>query len=116
MKSLFPEMEAEIREDRKASKREERQRARDYLRRQDTSWLVNRLLDKGPESECNLLMEVMQLDVGEQERDVLSSRLCGQLHSLWVIGKFWRKSLGIHPGAGVQSFRFGIRGVHPIEK
>jgi len=47
MKSLFPEMDKEISDDRKAAKREQVQRARDYLKGRDLNWLVNYLLEHG---------------------------------------------------------------------
>lgn len=114
MKTLFPEMDAETREDRLAAKREQRQRARDYLRGADTSWLINRLLDKGPSSELTMLMEIADENLSEEEHAAQTLAVMRQLWNFWQVGKLWRQSLGVHPGAGCESFRFGIRGVHPI--
>lgn len=53
MKSLFPEIEKEIQSDRTAAKREQIQRARDWLKDRDFRWLINLLLDKGPMQRCS---------------------------------------------------------------
>lgn len=102
--TLFPDMEREIREERTASSRERVQHARNYLRDRDISWLINRLLDGGPKTECELLLD--SIESGNE------AGLLFDLIALWRTRKLWRKSMGIHPGAGVESFLFGIRNVH----
>jgi hypothetical protein len=49
-------------------------------------------------------------DIEECARKVAES-LC-TLYSLWLVGKLWRKRLGIHPGSGCESFLYGIKNVH----
>jgi len=107
MKSLFPEIENEIREDRLAARREQRQRARDYLRNRDFSWTVNRLLEKGPQTECQLLLQYMEEVGGPDAGNVIND-----LMALWRVGKLWRRCLGYHAGAGCNTYLFGIRRVH----
>jgi len=113
MKTLFPEMDAEIREDRKAARREGQQRARDYLRGKDTSWLVNQLLDRGPQREHQLLFRYI-----EEFGDELSklSEVEGSLVSLWLVRKLWRTAPKFVPEVGEVSYLYGIRKVHPYPK
>lgn len=112
MKSLFPEMEKELREDRKAERREKVQLARTRLKSRDFVWLINHLLERGPDSEHNLM-----LDAPDRVNDMnsalsVSLEVLLNLYDLWIVGKLWRKPLGIHPGSGEQSYLYGIRGVH----
>lgn len=113
MKSLFPEMEAEIRQDRRAERRERQQRARDYLRGRDLSWVINHLLEHGPKTECQLLLATHDIHFDhDDQRWAMTGEMLGCLIALARVGKLWKASQGIHPGAGVESFLFGIRGVH----
>lgn len=116
MKTLFPEMDQAIRDDRKAAQREKAQHARAWLRGKDLSWLINRLIDEGPETESNLCMELMEEEPDSEKfsKRVLETLI--ELHSLWTVRKLWRRSVGIHPGSGEESFIYGIRGVHAPPK
>ncbi len=107
MKTLFPEMDKELSDDRMADRREKIQRARDHLRDRDFTWLINYLLEHGPQNECNLLLEY------EDEDDINVLR---DLNALWRVGKLWRINTGFHVGAGCDSFKFGIKGVHKKPK
>jgi hypothetical protein len=105
--SLFPEMDQEIRDDRRAARREEVQRARDFLRNRDLRPVVNYLLEHGPSTEHTIMIsEEFGCDL-ESCASILST-----LHSLWLVGKLWRESVGIHPGSGQMSYRYGIKRVH----
>jgi hypothetical protein len=110
MKTFFPEMDAEIREDRKAARREAVQRSRDYLRGKDTSWLVNQLLDKGPQREHQLLFQFID-EFGDELSKL--SEVEGSLVALWRIGKLWRANPVFVPNVGEKSYLYGIRKVHP---
>jgi hypothetical protein len=111
---LFPEIEQEIRDDRSAVARQAAQRVRnekrkavEYLRKRDLQWLIDKLVDDGPSTDCRLMMALINRpleDIGTVWVD---------LWSLWRVGKLWRVSQGIHPGAGEEFFLYGIRGVHP---
>lgn len=111
MKTFFPEMDAEIREDRKAARREAVQRARDYLRGKDTSWLVNQLLDHGPQREHQLLFKFIEEFGDELEK---LSEVEGGLMALWRVRKLWRSSPKFVPEVGEVSYLYGIRKVHPV--
>ena len=105
-------MENEIRDDRKAAKREQVQQARHYLRGRDLSWLVNRLIEKGPMTEHMLMWEAM-----EEEHQLKDAPKRGMdafhcLHALWLVKKLWRRKVGIHTGSGEVSYEYGLRGVH----
>lgn len=110
---LFPEIEKEIREDRSAAAREasqlvrsEKRRAVEYLRKRDLQWLIDKLVDQGPSTEVRLIRDLIDRPL----EDVCA--LLVDLWALWRIGKLWRRSQGIHPEAGEESFLYGIRGVH----
>lgn len=112
MKSLFPEMEKEIRDDRKAARREEVQRHREWLRGRDLSWLVNYLLEHGPQTEHSMMWEAMEDEydfkvAGKRAADVMCA-----LYSLWMVRKLWRRPKGVHPGSGEETYEYGVRGVH----
>ena len=112
MNSLFPDMEREIRDDRRAARREMRQRAREYLSKRDLVWLINCLLERGPTSEHALMIEAMGQEY--HSKDAMRSGLdtLQDLYALWLVRKLWRRKLGIHPGSGEMSFEYGLRGVH----
>lgn len=110
MKSLFPKMEKEILSDRKAERREKAQRAREYIRGRDISWLINNLLENGPKTEHQMMTEKDHLD-GYDHLQFIAS-LLKDLLALWMVGKLWRISLGIHPGSGEAFYLYGIRKVH----
>lgn len=112
MESLFPEMELEIRSDRKAARRERAQHERQYLRARDLNWLINRLLDRGPATEHVLLLEVMEEEYEIEDGSNRSLDLLRDLFALSRVGKLWAKPVGIHPGSGEKSYLFGIKGVH----
>lgn len=109
---LFPDMDREIREDRKALKREQRQRAREYLAKRDLDWLVNYLLEKGPTSEHVLMMEAMDDEYHFKNASRRGLETLQDLYALWLVRKLWRRKLGIHPGSGEVSFEYGVRNVH----
>lgn len=112
MTTLFPEMDQEIRDDRKASRREKTQHARAYLKDRDVSWLVNRLLDGGPATEHTLGMEFLEREYSDGSTIGDALGLLRDILALWRVGKLWRKSLGIHCGSGMEEFVYGIRKVH----
>lgn len=115
MKSLFPDMDREIREGRKAARREMVQRAREYLKKRDLSWLVNRLLEKGPMTEHVLAIEAMDEEYHLESRCKRAADVLCDLHALWLVKKLWRRDLGIHPGSGHATYLWGVRGVHKTE-
>lgn len=109
MKTLFPEMDAEIRDERKAAKRERVQRARRYLRGRDVCWLIDYLVDHGPQTEHAAV-------IAKYEAGGVLADGCGVIDdmvALWLVGKLWRQSQGVHPGSGCEYFLYGIRKVHP---
>jgi hypothetical protein len=105
-------MEEEIREDRIAANREMKQRHRDWLAKRDLTWLIDHLVDNGPQSEVALSHWLMDQNL---EMEDFSRRIADVhmgLESLWRIGKVWRKKNGIHPGTGYPSYVYGIKRVH----
>lgn len=111
---LFPEIEEEIRADRSAAAREAAQRVREekrraikHLRGRDISWTINHLLEHGPTTECDLMFAVP-----EYKADLEGWLVILDLWALWRIGKLWRKSKGMHPAAGAETFLYGVRNVH----
>ncbi len=110
--TLFPEWEQEIRDDRKADRRERVQHARHYLKARDLRWLINRLIDKGPATEHTLLLEAMEEEYHIEPASRNAMNVLYDLHALWTVGKLWRRSIGIHPGSGEESFIWGVKGVH----
>lgn len=108
--SLFPEIDREAREDRRASRRERVQLARNYLRDRDLSWLINILLEDGPQTEHAIAMEVDAYHFEDFARRVAVA--FSDLEALCLVGKLWRKDLGIHFGSGERTFLYGIRRVH----
>lgn len=110
MKSLFPEMENEIRDDRKAARREQEQRARRYLQDRDTTWVLTRLIDDGPQTDMKLMME--RLEHGDSASD--AAVVLSDLWALWLIRKLWRSCVEKHHiGSGESVHLYGIRKVHP---
>ncbi len=112
MKTLFPEMDEEIRNDRKAARRETVQRARDRLKDRDVSWLVNYLLEKGPVTEHTAMIEAMNEEYHAGDAVKRAGDVLCDLFALWLVRKLWRHTLGIHPGSGEETFLYGVRGVH----
>lgn len=111
---LFPAIAAEKREDRCAAAREAAQRVRsekrkavEYLRKRDLAWLIDTLVDHGPATEIKLMFAATDDRSLEEAGLVLMD-----LWSLWRVGKLWRKSRGIHPGSGEETFLYGLRNVH----
>lgn len=111
---LFPEIEQEIRDNRSATARQAAQRVRhqkrkalEYLRTRDLQWLMDKLVDDGPSTDCGLMCALIDRSL-EDIATVLAD-----LWSLWRVGKLWRVSQGIHLGSGEEFFLYGIRGVHP---
>lgn len=111
--SLFPEMDREIQNDRLAAKREEVQRARDYLKGRDLTWLINHLLENGPKTEHALMLEVMDEEFHFKDASRQGMNVLCDVWALWLVKKLWRRSQGIHPGSGEESYLYGVRNVHP---
>lgn len=105
-------MDREIREDRKASKREMRQRAREYLAKRDLDWLINYLLEHGPTSEHMLMIEAMTEEYDLKQASKRGLEILHDLDALWLVRKLWRRKLGIHPGSGEMAYQYGLRRVH----
>lgn len=104
---LLPDVEAEVAEERSAAMREAAQRVRDetrrakeYLATRDLIWLIDELVDNGPMTEVALMQRAGDLEAG--------ALAFHDLWSLWRTKKLWRKSQGIHPGSGVESFLYGL--------
>lgn len=112
MKSLFPEMDKEISDDRKAEKREQVQRARDYLKGRDLNWLVNYLLEHGPRTEHVAMIEAMDEEYHLKDASKQGMNVLCDLYALWLVRKLWRRPMGKHPGSGEESYLYGVRGVH----
>lgn len=109
-------MEKEIRNDRVAARREQVQQARQWLRGQNLSWLVNHLLEKGPKTECALMMGIMDEEFHCEDFAKRSMNILNAVYALWLVKKLWRAPVGIHPGSGEMSHLYGIRNVHPVPK
>lgn len=105
-------MEQEIRDDRKASRRSQKQHARGYLKGRDLKWVFEYLMDHGPSSEHMIMLHAMEEEFHIKEGVTRAAFVLTDLHCLWMVKKLWRQSLGIHPGSGEQSWMYGIRGVH----
>jgi len=110
MKTLFPEMDQEIRDARKAELREAVQRARDWIRNRDTSWLINLLLEHGPQTEMQVLFKHNEDFPYAEPRE--TGGVLADLMALWRLKKLWKEKAGFHWGAGVTSYKFGIAKVH----
>lgn len=116
MKSLFPEMDKEILDDRKAARREQAQRARDWLKGRDLSWLINYLLEKGPSTEHVLMIEAMDEEYHFKNASKRGCDVLATVYALWLVKKLWRRWLGVHPGSGEKYYLYGVRGVHPVRE
>jgi hypothetical protein len=116
VKSLFPEMEKEIRYDRNAEKRERVQRAREWLKNRDITWLINHLLEIGPMTEHALMSEAINEEYHLNEAFQRGLGVGLELIALWTVGKLWRRKLGIHPCSGEETYVYGVRGVHKMKK
>lgn len=121
MRSLFPAMEDEIRDDRKAAKRERVQHARNWLKDRDLSWLINYLLEHGPTNEHELGFQALEehstFPFTKDTQGVAKlAEVFGALINLNAVGKLWKKPIGTHPGSGEESYLWGIRGVHQKPK
>lgn len=106
-------MEQEILDDRESARQEQVQRARDYLKARNLSWLINYLLEHGPQTEHALMLEGMDQ---EYHLGDAVERACGilcELNSLWLVRKVWKLKLGVHPGSGEDYHLYGLKGVHP---
>lgn len=112
MKSLFPDMDKEIADDRKAAKREQVQHARAYLKGRDLNWLVNYLLEHGPRTEHVAMIEAMDEEYQLKDASKQGMNVLCDLYALWLVKKLWRRKVGIHPGSGEESYEYGVRGVH----
>lgn len=112
--SLFPEIDREIRDDRVAAHRERVQQARAWLRGKNLSWLINHLLEHGPQTE-HALMSVL-IDEAPSLGDLATQGMAtlNAVYALWLTKKLWRQEVGIHPGSGEMSYIYGIRRVHPV--
>lgn len=115
VKTLFPDMDREIDSDRKAARRETVQRARDYLRGRNLSWLVNQLIERGPATEHMLMVWGMDEEYAFESASKRAFEVIHDLYALWTVRKLWRRKAGIHPGSGEECYLYGIRGVHPTE-
>jgi len=105
-------MDKERSDDRKAAKREQVQRAREYLRKRDLAWLINRLLEKGPATQHLLMMESMVEEYHSKDALRRGLDVLRDVYALHLVRKLWRRKMGIHPGSGEQSYLYGVRGVH----
>lgn len=115
MKSLFPKMEQELASDRLAARREEVQRAREYLRANSgfEIFILDHLAKQGPSVDVTMALTMSALC------ELKATRNFGQClnvlpvaMALWRIGKLWRKEFPNHP-CGEQCFIYGLRGQHP---
>lgn len=113
---LWPDMEADEREGLEAEHRERVQHARARLADRDLSWLANRLLDGGPATEHALMMDAFDQDLEERARLGAGGQVLCDLYDLWLVGKLWRRRLGVHPGSGMEMHLYGIAGVHENRK
>lgn len=112
---LFPEIAQEIHDDRSAILRKAAQvtrhhkrKAEDYLKGRDTEWIIDYLIDNGPQTEFALMHERMDCELDE------IGGVFADVWSLWRVGRLWRASQGKHPAVGEVSFLYGIRGVHAV--
>lgn len=112
MKSLFPEMEREISDDRKAARREQVQQARHFLKGRDLNWLINHLLEKGPMTEHVMMIAAMAEEYHGKDACRRGFDVFRDLYALWLVKKLWRQKRGFHPGSGEESYLYGVRGVH----
>lgn len=102
MKTLFPEMDAEIASDRLAERREAVQRPHHYLKDKAgyESWILSRLA-KSPAVDANMMLEISELvDLKNEHRvDVLtpSLNIMFVAYAMWRVGKIARKPFPNHP-------------------
>jgi hypothetical protein len=114
MKTLFPEMDHEIRNDRLAERREARQLARKTLaeNKGTAEWVLRILRIKGPMSGCGLMLELEEIVHGSPQADVklllMPMVVC---HALWLNRELWRQEIKNHPSGHVD-YVFGIKGLH----
>lgn len=88
--------------------------AQDWLAKNDTTWLVDRLREKGPSAEHSLMIEFGMHLPNDKEALWKAADVLGGCYFLWVVGTLWRRSLGIHPGSGVETFLYGIKGEQQV--
>lgn len=115
MKTLFPEMDAEVASDRLAERRERAQRAREFLARH-YGWerfVLNHLKAEGPAVDVNLAQAAAELcdwQDGKSHTRAFALAL-GTCLSMWAVGKLWRREFKGHP-CGENCWRYGIKGAH----
>jgi hypothetical protein len=78
-------MDAEIRDDRIAQRRETQQRARRYLQDNNCLWVLTQLIDHGPQTQHTLYLKKAEEDRGNVESPPLHVFL--DLHALWLTKK-----------------------------
>lgn len=112
MKTLFPEMDKAITEDRLAQRREEKQRARDYLRDKAgyESWLIIKLTKDGPTVDANMMLEISELADISDGTEIMKSAMTmiTVAHAMWLLGKLSKEPAHNHP-AGPGCFLYGLR-------
>jgi len=114
MKSLFPEMEREIAQDRLAERREAKQRACEFLRRNPgfEKFVMSHLEKHGPDLDINMWIALSDnCDVPMPE----AAKIVIAVWALWKTGKLWTRKFPNHP-CGATCYLYGIRGVHVNEE
>ena len=110
--TLFPDLEQEILDDRKADRRARVQHARAYLSGRDLKWLIEYLLERGPSFCHTIMIHAMEEEYHDLAAVERAAFALTDLHCLWLTKKLWREDMGIHPGSGERSYKYGIRKVH----
>ncbi len=109
MKSLFPEMDAEIAADRLGERREAVQRAREFLAMNAgiERWVMGRLKE-GPKVDANLMLEAIELSEIPQTSMRAGMNVLWTTYALWRVGKIRRKPFPNHP-SGEKCFIYSLK-------
>lgn len=114
-KTLFPEMDTEIARDRLAERREQTQRAREFLRGKEKiqEFILSRLRKGGPAYDVQIADEVRDLGPTVRFKDWADTVF--SLSAMWKLGRLWRVEVPDHP-CGELVCLYGIRGEHQRPK
>lgn len=111
MKSLFPDMEAELAQDRVAERREAKQLARQYIALHSgfEKFIMNHLKEHGPSVDANMMLAMFELtEVGKAE---YMMRVMTTAMAMWRVGILWRREFPNHP-SNERCYTYGIKGTH----
>ena len=107
--TLFPEMDADIRESKIAERREKKQRAREYLTLNlgTQDFILHTLSRKGPTLDVVMFQSIMELSdsAATLQRALSVFLIC---EAMWFLGIIAREEVKDHP-CGETVYRYSIK-------